>query len=219
MWQRYIDGQYRRPTGLIGRWVGRKMAEQHQPENNWTVKVLNIQPTDHVLEVGFGPGFAVQEVAKVAQFVAGVDFSQAMVSAASTRNAAAIRAGRVRLQDGDSSKLPFEDQSFDKAFSIHSIYFWTQPTAALREIWRVLKPNGLLFLTTPNYASASLRVIENTALEAVARMQNFSRKHIHPTKMTPDRLSRVLRDAGANAIHIEQISFGWVLAGYGRRSP
>jgi hypothetical protein len=81
----------------------------------------------------------------------------------------------------------------------------------------VLKPNGGLFLTTPNYASRSLCLIEKTALEAIARLQHFSRKHIHPSKMTPSRLDRVLSDARAGAIRIECISHGWVLAAYARK--
>src|SRR5664279_6062799 len=93
MWQKYIDGQYRQPSGLVGRWIGSQMARQHRPENLWTVNLLDVQPTDHVLEIGFGPGIAVEEVARRASGgrVAGVDFSRAMVAAARKRNAAAAR--------------------------------------------------------------------------------------------------------------------------------
>jgi ubiquinone/menaquinone biosynthesis C-methylase UbiE len=45
------------------------------------------------------------------------------------------------------STLPFEDNRFDKAFSIHSIYFWEQPKNVLKEINRVLKPTGKIVLT------------------------------------------------------------------------
>ena len=149
MFQKFIDGQYRRPTGLVGRWVGNKMVQQHQPENLWTVDRLAIQPTDHILEVGFGPGFAIQEVAKriTTGYVAGVDFSNVMVNAASKRNAEAIKVGRVHLQFGDAAALPFEDSTFDKAYSIHSIYFWPQPARALKELARILKPGGILVIT------------------------------------------------------------------------
>ncbi len=87
MWQRYIDGQYRQPTGPVGRWIGNKMAQQHQPENLWTVNLLDVQPSDHILEVGFGPGIAIKEVARRASqgFVAGIDFSRTMVAAARKR--------------------------------------------------------------------------------------------------------------------------------------
>jgi SAM-dependent methyltransferase len=149
MWQRYIDGQYRQPSGIVGRWIGRKMAQQHQPENRWTVDLLDVQPADHILEIGFGPGIAVEAVAQKAVNgrVAGVDFSRTMLAAARQRNTEAIRSGKVDLHYGDAAQLPFADASFDKAYSIHSIYFWRDPLAALAEIQRVLKPGGRLILT------------------------------------------------------------------------
>jgi ubiquinone/menaquinone biosynthesis C-methylase UbiE len=149
MLQKMIDGQYRRPSGLLGRWIGRKMAQQHVPENEWTVGLLNAQPTDHILEVGFGPGLAVEQLARTVTHghIAGVDFSRTMVGAARKRNARAVREGRVDLRFGDAASLPFAAVEFDKAFSIHSIYFWPDPNRALAEIYRVLKPGGLLALT------------------------------------------------------------------------
>jgi ubiquinone/menaquinone biosynthesis C-methylase UbiE len=149
MLARLLDAQYRRPSGLLGRWIGRRMLDQHRPENLWTVSLLDVQPTDHILELGFGPGFAIAEVAQRATQgrVAGVDFSPTMVGMARRRSAAAIRAGRADLRCADAAGLPFEDASFDKAYSIHSIYFWPRPVEALREIRRVLKPGGLLVMT------------------------------------------------------------------------
>ena len=149
MWQKYLDGQYRQPSGLVGRWVGSKMAEQHVAENLWTVALLDVQPSDRILEIGFGPGIAVEAAAKRAArgFVAGVDVSRTMVAAASKRNIAAIRAGKVELRHADAAHLPYPDASFNKAFSIHSIYFWRDPLLALKDIYRVLKPHGLLVLT------------------------------------------------------------------------
>jgi ubiquinone/menaquinone biosynthesis C-methylase UbiE len=149
MWQKYIDGQYRRPSGLVGRWIGSRMARQHQPENGWTVNLLDVQPTDRILEIGFGPGIAVEAVARRASagLVAGVDFSPTMVAAARRRNAQAVRRGTVDLRHGDAARLPFADNSFDKGYSIHSIYFWPDPLAALREVCRILKPAGLFILT------------------------------------------------------------------------
>ena len=149
MWQRYIDGQYRRPSGIVGRWIGAKMAQQHRPENAWTVRLLDVQPADYVLEIGFGPGIAIEAVAQLATngVVAGVDFSPTMVAAAKRRNGVKIRAGKVDLRYGDVEQLPFADATFDKAYSIHSIYFWRDPAVVLAEIYRVLKPQGLLIMT------------------------------------------------------------------------
>ncbi len=149
MFEKYIAGQYRRPTGLIGRWIGQKMVEQHRPENLWTVALLDVQPADQILDIGFGGGFAIEEIAKHLQQggISGVDFSGTMVRAASRRNAAAIKAGRVNVGKGDAAHLPFADAAFDKVFSINSLYFWMEPLVALRQIWRVLKPGGTLIIT------------------------------------------------------------------------
>jgi SAM-dependent methyltransferase len=149
MFQKYIARQYRRPSGLIGRWIGQRMADQHRPENLWTVALLDIQLDDRILEIGFGPGHAIQEVAQrlTTGVIAGVDFSATMVQAARRRNAKAVHAGRADLQYGEVAHLPFADSCFDKVFSINSIYFWTEPLVALKEIWRVLKLDGMLIVT------------------------------------------------------------------------
>lgn len=145
----FIDRQYRQPAGFVGRYIGRKMARQHQPENAWTVSLLALRPTDQVLEVGFGPGVAIElAAAQVPQgLIAGVDLSPTMVAAARRRNARAVRAGRVKLQVGEISALPFADATFDKVFTIHTLYFWKDPTQILQELRRVLKPGGKLVLT------------------------------------------------------------------------
>jgi ubiquinone/menaquinone biosynthesis C-methylase UbiE len=144
-----LNAQYRRPSGFIGRWVGEKMADQHRSENLWTVDLLDVQPTDQLLEVGFGPGFALQQVASMLTtgVIAGVDFSATMVSAAKRRNAQAVKAGRVDVRYGEVKHLPFADNGFDKVFSINSLYFWIEPLEAFSELRRVIKPNGMLLLT------------------------------------------------------------------------
>ncbi|HYP20821.1 MAG TPA: class I SAM-dependent methyltransferase [Chloroflexia bacterium] len=144
-----LDRQYRRPFGEVGRRIGREMARDHLPENLWTIEQLDPQPGDRILEVGFGPGVAVEELLGRARvgFVAGVDFSETMVEEASRRNAEAIAAGRADLRYGEAGELPFADASFDKAFSIHSVYFWSRPRQAFKELWRVLRPGGLLVIT------------------------------------------------------------------------
>lgn len=111
--------------------------------------MLDIQPSDQVLEIGFGPGQAIQEVAKITPngFVAGIDLSDVMVVQASKRNAAAVRSGHVLLQQGAEAPLPFEDNKFNKAFAVNSMQFWSNPIAGLQEVRRVLKPGGRVVIT------------------------------------------------------------------------
>lgn len=113
--------------------------------------------------------------------------------------------------------LPYPDASFDLVASMDVVEHIIDPVPWLEEALRVLKPGGRLFLTTPNYASTSLNVLEATALELVARAQGFSRRDIHPTKMTPARLEKFLLEAGGAEIEISTVAFGWVLTAFAKR--
>ena len=146
---RFFWGQFRKPDGLFGRYIGNGMARRNAYEASWTVSLLDIQPESRVLEIGFGPGVSTQYASEKASkgFVAGIDYSKTMVQAARRRNAVAIKAGRMELKQGDVFSLPYPDESFDKVFSIHCIYFWAKPVDSLKELRRVLKPGGLLAIT------------------------------------------------------------------------
>jgi len=146
---RIVWGQFRKPSGLFGRFVGNGMARGNEYAALWTVSLLDIQPESRLLEIGFGPGVSTQYASEKATvgFVAGIDHSETMVQAARRRNADAIRAGRIDLKQGDASSIPHPEESFDKVFSIHSIYFWARPLDCLKELRRVLKPGGLLAIT------------------------------------------------------------------------
>ena len=149
MINRFIASQFRKPSGLFGRLIGNGMARNNELETRWTVDLLHIESNMHVLEIGFGPGVAIQYAAEkaVQGHVSGIDFSETMVQSARKRNAAAINSGRVDLKQGEVSSLLYGDETFDRTFSIHCIYFWAEPVACLREIRRVLQINGLLAIT------------------------------------------------------------------------
>ena len=145
----FMIKQFSQPSGFVGKIIGNRMAKGNVYDAKWTVSLLNIQPHSRILEIGFGPGISTQIASEKAPkgSVAGIDHSKTMVQAASQRNAAAIRAGLMELKQGEVASLPYSDQSFDIVFSLHSIYFWPKPVECLKEIKRVLKPEGLLGIT------------------------------------------------------------------------
>ena len=144
-----FNAQFAHPEGWAGHFVGMILALKNRERNAWTISMLDIKPNDQVLEIGFGPGQAIQEAEKLTPngFVAGVDLSAVMVEQASKRNAMAIRSGRVLLQKGGESPLPFEDNKFNKVFAVNSMQFWSNPMAGLQEVRRVLKPGGRVVIT------------------------------------------------------------------------
>jgi len=145
----FTTRQFGNPSGFFGRFIGNGMAKRNIYHAQWTVSLLDIQPQQRVLEIGFGPGVSTQIVAEKASqgFVAGIDHSQTMIQAASQRNAKAIQTGRMELKQGEVGSLPYPDESFDIVLSLHSIYFWQNPVECLREIKRVLRPDGRLAIT------------------------------------------------------------------------
>src|SRR5258706_13702521 len=87
--------------------------------NAWVITLLDVAPTDSVLEIGFGPGIAIREAAARATegLVCGVDHSEVMLRQARRRNAGAIRAGRVDLRLATADRLPNFDAQFDKVLA------------------------------------------------------------------------------------------------------
>lgn len=142
-------GQPGLPRGIVGRMVGRIMRSHNRLDNEWTLSLLGIGRGERVLEVGFGPGDAIRLAAESSpsSSMTGVDHSPEMLAAAERFNREAIAEGRVRLMLGTVDRLPFANNSFDKAFSINCIYFWTDPARGLSELHRVVKRGGVVAIT------------------------------------------------------------------------
>jgi SAM-dependent methyltransferase len=138
--------QFSGPRGPLGHVAGWLMVRKNQDANAWLVELLGAGPGDHVVEIGFGPGLAVERNAARGAHVAGVDHSALMVRKASGRVAGAVREGRVDLRQGRADALPFGDARFTRAMALNSLQFWPSPDAGLRELQRVLAPGGRLVL-------------------------------------------------------------------------
>jgi SAM-dependent methyltransferase len=143
---RALVAQFHRPHGLGGRAAGWFMAHRgsNRKRNLWAADLLDVQPDDRVLELGFGPGIAIEAMARRATrgVVTGVDHSEVMVRQATRRNAAAVRAGRVDLRLGNAEDLPAFDAPFDKVLAVNSLMFWDDPVARLKELRSLLCPGG-----------------------------------------------------------------------------
>jgi ubiquinone/menaquinone biosynthesis C-methylase UbiE len=144
----FVARQSACPSGLLGRLVGRVMARETAAVNEAAVELLELRPTDHVLEVGFGHGATIARVAAAVSggLVAGVDPSEEMCWMAARRNRSAIQAGQVELRRATAEALPYPDAAFDKVLAVHTVYFWANLAPPLREIARVLKSSGRLVL-------------------------------------------------------------------------
>ena len=187
--RRILMHMFGRPRGVLGKLGGTIMARMNSACGAWVVDLLAIKPSDRVLEVGFGPGVVIQNLARLASagHVAGVDPSREMVAQAQARNASAIQSGRVELRLGSAESLPLEDDSFDKALAINSMQVWPDPVAGLRELRRVLKPGGKVALGFTPYSGQQKETLSELlstagfgALELDENAENFCVLGIRP---------------------------------------
>jgi ubiquinone/menaquinone biosynthesis C-methylase UbiE len=144
----FIARQARQPSGALGWLIGNIMSIETRSLNEAALAALEIQPTDQVLEIGFGHGRTLKKATELASagVVHGVDFSATMLGMAERSCRTLVDAGRLRLALADSAVLPYAEEAFDKIYSVHTLYFWPRPEVQLREIRRVLRRAGRFVL-------------------------------------------------------------------------
>jgi ubiquinone/menaquinone biosynthesis C-methylase UbiE len=170
--RRRLISQFSRPEGWLGHLAGFILANRksNRERNRWTVDLLDIQPGDRVLELGFGPGVSIATASALASkgLVVGIDHSETMLLVASRRNSNGIREGRVLLLEAPLESLPDFKESFDKVFAVNAVQFAADPLAVLRSVHQRLRRGGLIAITQqsrkPNATDRdSIQAAERTA--------------------------------------------------------
>jgi len=192
---RALNRQAAAPNGWFGRILGSIWRREHARLNAEVLDLLEVGDEHRVLEVGSGPGEALAEAAKRAQRggVVGIDVSDVMVKLARHRNARAVEQGHVELRMGDIASVAVEEASFDRIFSVHSIYFWRDANAVLAKLAHALKPGGRLVLAfrpegddiparfrDPTYRFPRVEAVASTLREAGLVTHAFERSATSP---------------------------------------
>ena len=120
--------------------------ESNIERNKWVVGLLALKDTDHVLEVGYGPGLAIGFVAKQLSNgkITGIDHSKVMFKQASQRNREDIATGKVKLLTGPVNSLTNTSQKFDRIFSSNVVQFWEHPIEVFTKLRGLLKDDGVI---------------------------------------------------------------------------
>lgn len=116
----------------------------------WVARQLPLNAGDRVLDIGCGPGWFWTSVAdmlpeRLALTLA--DQSPGMVEEAMAR-CRPLPFGQIAGRQADAATLPFDDGSFDAVIAMHMLYHVADPAAGIAEMARVLKPGGILAVTT-----------------------------------------------------------------------
>jgi SAM-dependent methyltransferase len=189
---RDVIGQAHQPRGAAGSVNGWVFAHRpsNRQRNRWVVSLLDVRPTDRVLEIGFGPGLAVAALVRAgAGQVCGIDHSGVMLRQASRRNAAAIRAGRVTLVRASVDQIPPAlDGIFDAIFAVNSVGFWPAPAELLAGLRGRLAPGGRIAIASqPRCPGATADTSSRAArdIEDLLRGAGFTRLNAQTLALKP----------------------------------
>lgn len=120
---------------------GPSMERGHRPVGEQAIRLLEIPEDGRVLDVGCGNGWATRLMAEQAPHgrVVGIDISDEMVDLA---RESSLSHPNVEFREASAEKLSFAENEFTHAFSMESLYYYSDILRALKEIHRVLKSGG-----------------------------------------------------------------------------
>jgi SAM-dependent methyltransferase len=124
----------------VGR--GEGMEKGHRPVGEQAIELMQLPADARVLDVGCGSGWASRVMAERAANgrIVGIDIADKMIQLAE-ESSSAFR--NVEFKVATAESLPFEDSEFTHAFSMESLYYYSNMVTALREIHRVLEADGV----------------------------------------------------------------------------
>jgi len=162
-----------------------------------TLKRFEVQPGDHLLDIGCGTGILLASLSASTPDakLSGVDPSPEMLEKARRK-----LDETVSLTHSCAESLPFPDASFDVVVSTSAFHYFRDPPAALREMARVLRPQGRLVVTDwcHDYLSCKaggiwLRVIHR------AHFRTYGKKQYR----------HLIEQAGFTAVRIDRYKINW----------
>ena len=138
----------------FNRWAsagqGEEMESHHLPIVLPMLPLMNLHGAESVLDVGCGAGWLCRMLASELPEgkVVGLDVSDEMIERA---RAASGRFANLTFVVGGVDKIPTGDNSFTKIISVESAYYWPDPAAGIRELFRVSAPGGSAWILINYY--------------------------------------------------------------------
>lgn len=138
----------------FNRWAeagkGEEMEREHRRITEQMLALMKVQPADNVLDLGCGAGWLCRILSAMVPEgrVVGMDIAEEMVRCARKNT---VECGNVVIISGGVDEIPWEDNFFTRVISVESAYYWFDPAAGIREIFRVLREGGSAWILINYY--------------------------------------------------------------------
>ncbi|KIL52085.1 class I SAM-dependent methyltransferase [Jeotgalibacillus soli] len=183
--------QFSRPKGILGRFAGAIMSLENRKLNVWTIGCLDLVANDRVLEIGYGPGFAMKRMLEGHKnlYVDGIDSSEVMFNQAANRIKPFIQSGRARVIQGKVEHLYLPLSHYDKILSVNNYTIWGNRKHALSCLYGALKEGGRIAITIqPREDTASPTMTKMMASDLYHSLEEagFTRVSISYRRIFPE---------------------------------
>jgi arsenite methyltransferase len=145
MQKKQLAEQFKRPRGLHGYSVSKQMEKRNVATYAWVLPQIKVRDNDKVLEIGYGTGVLLNELARGNKTLKlfGSDFSRVMYNAAGRKNKAFLEQGRISLAHGDV--LDYKEGGFNVIYALNVTYFWDDLPKHLAKVRELLGEGGRLY--------------------------------------------------------------------------
>ncbi len=138
----------------FNRWAeagrGEGMEQDHLPITLPVLEKMGLAAADNVLDLGCGSGWLARRLAKRVPEgrVVGMDVSDEMIRVARRTS---LEFENILYATGEVGEIPWDANFFNHAISVESAYYWPEPAAGIREVFRVLRPGGAAWILINYY--------------------------------------------------------------------
>jgi len=171
-------------------------------------KILKLHKMGRLLDIGTGIGQFLAVARTYYPEACGTEISDSAIQIASNRYSLLVYRGTLET-------IKFKENSFDIITIFHVLEHLHQPNQAIQEIWRILKPEGILIIAVPNEIMSLKRIIKkifgylgiklnkNQGPSGLNEIDwNLTESEIHISFFTPLSLKKYLSDRGFEIIDI-----------------
>jgi 2-polyprenyl-6-hydroxyphenyl methylase/3-demethylubiquinone-9 3-methyltransferase len=170
--------------------------------NPWILNQIKkrLGPSQVILDIGCGAGFLTNVLALQGHFVTGIDLSTRSLEVAKRRD----QTKKVRYMQLDAFALPFADHSFDVICAMDFLEHVEMPGQIIRDVARLLRPNGLFFFHTFNRNLLSYLIVIKGVEWCIPNTP--TNMHVYSYFIKPEELKSWCEQSGLNLQEMRGLS-------------